>query len=334
MTFVNFNHRYNRTTFYIPINTTHVRLFSIPNRLNSNQTNFLLNFFSSSSSLTTDHSSIASLTRPNGHRIYSKNFLANAASTCKNHSKKCKRLKRECLQKQTIPSRLSILYAFQPLKIPMIYVLNRFTSCSDMVSCMHQIEKAVTFSMYAQRDRQTNQVNYIAIEVQKVEQQNCSVLIIDFLNMPDPTTSSFAIIKFLLLSIFKDENKCFLWNDSQRHDLYALVDHQYLPRIILESIQIIQLESLFKKWYNKTYSHQRNCSVLNYYSMEDEWTVLKALAYTFHEVIYTSDEKLVKISKSIQVLVHCCLSITKLSLVITLDWTQEQLSQFEKYHRY
>ncbi|CAF2056916.1 unnamed protein product [Rotaria magnacalcarata] len=77
MTFVNFNHRYNRTTFYIPINTTHVRLFSIPNRLNSNQTNFLLNFFSSSSSLTTDHSSIASLTRPNGHRIYSKNFLAN-----------------------------------------------------------------------------------------------------------------------------------------------------------------------------------------------------------------------------------------------------------------
>ncbi|CAF3430735.1 unnamed protein product [Rotaria socialis] len=78
MTFVNFNHRYNRTTFYIPINTTHIRLFSIPNRLNSNQTNVLLNFFSSSSSsLTTDPSSIASLTQPNGHRIYSKNFLPN-----------------------------------------------------------------------------------------------------------------------------------------------------------------------------------------------------------------------------------------------------------------
>ena len=269
-------------------------------------------------------------------------------ATCKNRLKKRNLFKRERPKQPIVHHKFSSLYPFQPLKKPIVHILNRFTIFTNAVSLLDQTKETVIFSIYTQRDHQTNQVSYIVIEMQQLEQINSSVLVIDLMNIPHEETIAFNVIKFLLLHVFESKNKCFIWNDDQLHDLYALVDHKYLSKIILESIQIIQLESLFKQWYNKTYPNCKECFMQGnsmdnwifcpclfpfYKTINDKWTVLEALWYTFNECTYTIDEKILNISRTIQCLVNHCMIITKLALVIELNWTHAQLYQFNKYHR-
>ena len=104
---------------------------------------------------------------------------------------------------------------------------------------MEQVQQTNIFSIYTQRHPQTHQVTLIAIEFIQEQSIPSIVLIYNFVYKPDDTTSIFAVTKFLLMHIFKPEKYCFAWNDEQKQDLHALVEHYYLPRMILESIKVI-----------------------------------------------------------------------------------------------
>ncbi len=249
--------------------------------------------------------------------------------------------------KHQINPQVLLLYPFRPLKSVQVYIMNRSTVLKDVVWLIDQAQQTLTFSMCARRDIETNRVASITIEFRKIDQDKSVVLVVDLLNLPEENTYLFAIIKFLLLHIFKQDKRTFVWNDRQWNDLGVLVDHQYLPRILLECIQIIRLEPLFKHWYNKIFPHNDNCFVRPTYIQDsmyctcpqrpykqahDEWTLLKALAYTFNEFSYTVDEDTVGIPRTIQFSVSCCMMITKLSLGVELDWTSEQLWQFKQMH--
>ncbi|CAF2084747.1 unnamed protein product [Rotaria magnacalcarata] len=241
-----------------------------------------------------------------------------------------------------------LLHPFQPLRGYTIYTINGFTSVNVLISLIDQAKKAMTFSIYTERDYQTSKVTTISIELLQGEHIKSSVLTFDLLNQPDETTCLFSIVKFLLLHIFKPEKRCFIWNNDQQHDLYAFVDTKYLPKIILESIKIIQLQQPFKDWYNKTFQHQKNCFVRSSYkndsiycncpyrpykNINDEWSLMKALNHVFNEFFYIMNEDPMDALYNVKYSVICCLIITKLSMVIELNWTKKQLYQFKKFHQ-
>lgn len=267
-----------------------------------------------------------------------------------NHSNQmntCRFIKKGRPQRQKIQYESLILYPFQSLKPVIIHIMNDYTKLDGIVSLWEQAEQTEAFSIYIKRTDHTNEINSIAIQFLTVQQINSTVITFDLMNRPEHTSYLFTIIKSLLLHIFQPNKRCFIWNVQQNHDLYTLVDYHYISRFILESIQIIQLEPLFKYWYNKTYPHDQHCFVpmkyiddsiccicphRPYKNINDEWTLLRALYYTFNEFICTIDDHSEKIPSAIQFSASYCSILTKLAMVIELDWTIEQLNQFKKYH--
>ena len=256
----------------------------------------------------------------------------------------CKFIKRGKPQPHKLQVNSSDLYPFCPVKPVMIYPITRFTPFDDrVVSLMQQVQETKIFSIYTRRHPQTHQVKLIAIEFIQEKPMPSIVLIFDFFYKPDETTLLFAMIEFLLVHIFKPEKHCFVWDGEQKQDLDAFVEHHYLSRTILESMKFIPLQQLFKEWYNRTFPHNRDCFVSTNYihdsiycicphrpyrDMYDKWHPLKALFYVFHEYVHTINEQYVRIPRDIQYSVTCCMIMTKLSMAIGLNWTSDQLHEF------
>ncbi|CAF1632887.1 unnamed protein product [Rotaria magnacalcarata] len=260
-------------------------------------------------------------------------------------SYKRKSIKREKPEEQNS----LVFYPFYPLKPTTIYTMNCFTNVIGIDTLIEQAEKTMTFSIYTKRNNQTKQTTFIAIEFLRIEETSTISVIFDLLHRPLQTSPIFFIIHCLLLHIFKPEKRCFIWNDDQKQDLYALVSHQYLSRFILESMNIIQLQQPFERWYNKTIPHNKDCfvpttstndfnywicSYCSYKRMSEAWSLPRALHYTFNEFIYTTDEEFVNIPADIQYSVICCMILTKLSVAIQLNWTLEQLDQCKRMHEH
>lgn len=240
-----------------------------------------------------------------------------------------------------------VMHSFKPLKSTLIYTMNSFTELKDIIPLIDSVRTTGTYSIYAERNVETKQVNSVTIELLQIGHASTTSLYFDLLNVPSRISSLFVAFQFISLLIFQREKRCFIWDDDQKQDLYALVAHKYLPLIALESIQIIQLQEPFKQWYNKTFQHNQDCPVPKNYIensicctcahrpyklISHKWGLVKALFYVFHETICTFDQISIQTPPHVQFSVECCMILTKLAMMIELDWSMEQLLEFKKYH--
>ena len=186
----------------------------------------------------------------------------------------------------------------------------------------------------------------IKIELIQLAQPESIVLLFETLHLPVANTESFFVIQKLLETIFLPWKKIYTWNDSEK-DLHALVRSKYLTKTILTNLNIIPLQERFKQWYNKTFKHNEGCNVPSFYkddslyctcshrpykNINDKWILHTAINYIFDEFIHRSTETDMASPYDINYSIIYCLAITKLTTVIELDWTVEQLYQYKKFH--
>ena len=57
--------------------------------------------------------------------------------------------------------------------------------------------------------------------------------------------------------------------------------------------------------------------------MNDRWTLLNALIYTFNESVTILDKAFIHVPCDIQLSVTCCTILTKLAMVIECDWSHQ-----------
>ena len=62
--------------------------------------------------------------------------------------------------------------------------------------------------------------------------------------------------------------------------------------------------------------------------MNDLWTLLNALIYTFNESVTILDKTFIHVPCDIQLSIICCTILTKLAMVIEYDWSHQQLVRF------
>ncbi|CAF1545288.1 unnamed protein product, partial [Rotaria sordida] len=249
---------------------------------------------------------------------------------------------------QEIDFNTPVLRPFQPLKHYRIAPIHRLISTEYLLYLIAQIDKTKTFSIYTERCDELNTVISIQIELVQTEQKESMVLYFELLHLPDPNTFLFVLIRALINIIFHTSKRILVWSQANKEDLQILVLYAYLSKSTLDETYIIVLQGPFKQWYIKTFKHHKNCNVPSfdlqdasccicpyrpYKNFNDQWTLEKAIQYVFQEFIYPPNGNPIVYQQINISHVYCCLAITKLLMVVELDWTIEHLYQFKKFHQ-
>ncbi|CAF4179300.1 unnamed protein product, partial [Rotaria sordida] len=251
-------------------------------------------------------------------------------------------------QQQSDYDNLLTIRPFQPLKSFRICPIHHLTSFEHLLPIVELCHNTQNFSIDTERKLATQQLIRIKIELVQVEQIESIVLYLEVLNLFLPDTPLFSIVQKLLKNIFLPGKKIFVWSNENKEDLQTLVQYKFLSESILNDTNIMELQAPFKQWYNKTFKHNTNCNVPSsdtedsccctcpyrpYKNMNDKWALQKAINHVFNEFISKSYGSHINYLQNIIYSIHRCLAITKLSNVIELDWTMEQLHQFKKCHQ-
>lgn len=240
------------------------------------------------------------------------------------------------------------LETFQPLKSCVVHRIDRLSSIFDLASLITKAKSTRKFSIHTTRATEQGTVTRIVIEFLDIGQVQNTVLLFEVLYLPPSTMAlTFFAIHILLKTIFDLSKKFIVWSDDNRNDLQVFSDYEYIPLSILENINIIELQGPFKQWYNQTFKHLEHCYVAPVYrhdalfcvcahrpykNRHDHWSLSKAIEYVFNEYITDTNGNEMNYPENINHLIRCCLTITKLTMVVELNWTAEQISQYKRFH--
>lgn len=237
---------------------------------------------------------------------------------------------------------------FQPLKLRRFYFVHHMTSAEHMTTLIEQAEKTMTFSIATERNSRNQEIIFIKIEFIQSEQLKSSIVFFELPHLPVDKTILSVMIKKLLQIIFLSSKKFYTWHNGKQ-DLKTLLCNEYLTELQLQQLNIIELHNPFKSWYNKTFKHNDNCPVPSVYkddtpyctcpyrpykNINNNWTIDMATKCVFNEFIYrfrTTADRARQYNTSASA--SYCSAITKLAMVIELDWSIEQLCQFKTYHQ-
>ncbi|CAF1508836.1 unnamed protein product [Adineta steineri] len=251
----------------------------------------------------------------------------------------------ENLQESQLPDEAYWLcsHPFQPTKPFEIYVIDQHANIRDIMTLIQRVQQTRTFSIIIEHRYRVVKDTTIKIELIQVEQLKSIVLIFRVIDLFIENEELLSIMHVLLRSIFQPRNKFYTWNNNI-NDLCALVFTGYLAETIVKQIILIPLQYHFKEWYNRTFIHNENCNVppssqadnndhsycscahRPYKKNTAKWTITNALKYVFNE-----NSTLVPSKNNHTAL--SCLAITKLNMILELNWSEEQLYQYKKFHQ-
>jgi len=261
-------------------------------------------------------------------------------------------------RQRQINMRLSVLPTFTPLNDCQIYLINQSTSTMVVHNLIEMARKTTRFTIDTEHDYETHEPALIQIEF---IQTNSIVLIIETCHLPHVSSVLFWLIRSLLQIIFQSSNIIYSWGDLK----VELSDFIHCGLFCLNTVRQLSIKDIqryFKKWYNKTFVHQCGlpsfhddhhlCTCL-YRPVKDknnQWSLQKAIAYTFLEFLDKSRTKsdwsrrlsrrniqqYSMINKPIMrnhedlilYAVNDCLAVTKLLMVLESNWTKAQLRQY------
>ena len=119
---------------------------------------------------------------------------------------------------------------------------------------------------------------------------------------------------------FPSNQKFYTWHMTPS-DLNCFVRSQYITRDVLYHLNIHCLQEPFRYWYNKTVQHEYTCPRTAFHP---RMTVNQAISYVFNENLCPANRAThIPRNDDIICMVNHCLAITKLSMIIELDWTME-----------
>lgn len=224
---------------------------------------------------------------------------------------------------------------FKPLNSYQICPIHRHKTVDQIQFLIKRISKSNFYSLDTERSRSSGFVTLIKIELREIQHLENIVLVLEVSHLPASGTFLFDEKKQLINKIFLPEKQIFIWNILNKVDLYTLIERQYLPRSTFDKLNFIGMEERCKIWYGRRYVlpefHQHSISLSE--DFERTWSIDIAITRIFNESI----EKFSKTSTSpkdqMKQSALYCLALTKLSIVIELDWTLAQLRQFKSFHQ-
>lgn len=217
---------------------------------------------------------------------------------------------------------------FQPLKPYRICPIHIFTPINEIQFLLKKILETTIYSIHTQRIDQTEAVSLIKIELQNVQHSESYILVFEMFLLPRPYTSLFTTIQLLLHAIFLPQKKIFIWNNDTRRHLNIFVHRLYLSPLIFNNLPFIEMEQRFKAWYHRHYKDR-----LTDLCLCDTCTIELALNQAFQESIEKRNKSTMCCLNTMDRSVSYCLGLTKLSMIVELDWTSKQIYQFKKFHQ-
>ena len=256
---------------------------------------------------------------------------------------------------------LSVYPKFSPLSDCQIYLINQTTSPMLIQDLIQLARETTQFTIDTECDYVTHEPALIQIEFLNI---NSVVLLIETCHLPNSSSVLFWLIRSLLKIIFQPSNVILSWGDLF-FELAAFLHYGLFSVNAIYQMNVIDVQHRFKKWYNQTFVHM--CELRPYHedsplctclyrpvkNAKNQWSLQRAIAYTFHEFLDKSQTKshwrqrlslignvhpyAMVNNKMKQTRAHLinyaandCLAVTKLMMVVELNWTKEQLQRFNQ----
>jgi hypothetical protein len=196
-------------------------------------------------------------------------------------------------RRRQVNMELSNLQTFTPLNDYQIYHINRATSTMLLPHLIESARKTTKFTVDTEHDYYTRQPALIQIEF---IQTKSIILLIETCHLPRRSSVLFWLIQSLFKAIFKPSNTIYSWGDAI-FELSDFLQYDLFSSQILHQIMAIDIQQHFKKWYNKIFTH--DCGLLPFADdnmlckcshrpvkrPDDQWSLQKAIAYTFDEFL-------------------------------------------------
>ncbi len=216
-----------------------------------------------------------------------------------------------------------------------VFFIHRFTSTTTLNQLIMEAQQTKRFTIVPKLDTLYNDT--VVIHIELIQQMQTTIILLDYFNENDMETPFFDTLCHLFSIIFNSSNEIQTWGNLI-DKLKPFIPYKIYTINQMKQCQSTDIQKEFKRWYNKTFIHHIqcqqylkydnmdgqfcSCSHRPYKSISDNWSLLKAIAYTFDEYLYNNTFDITK-----------CLAITKLADVIQQEWTIEQVEDYKKkYH--
>jgi len=255
---------------------------------------------------------------------------------------------------------LSVLPTFTPLNDCQIYHINRSTSSIILQDLIQLARKTKRYTIDTELDYYTHEPALIQIEFIAMKSV---VLLIETCHLPRPSSVLFWLIQSLFKVIFQSSNLIYVWGDFI-FELTHFLHCGLFSSTMLNQVNTMNVQLRFKQWYNQVFLHRCGlpsvsddhqlctCFYRPVKHKNNQWSLQKAIAYTFHEFLdkrrtksnwsrrlsSNSMQQYSMLNEQIKQLhehlilyaVNDCLAVTKLLMVIEFNWTKAQLHQYNE----
>lgn len=224
---------------------------------------------------------------------------------------------------------LADLTKFKPLKPYKTYIINNTSSMETIEMSINEAKQTEKFSSMNYRDNKLYGTHLVLEFI-----QSTSSIIIDLKPHSIYNDEYMSKIRELLCIIFSSKNTIYSWGDLQSQLMHCPIHAMIISEQIKQSIQV-DVQHHFKKWYNQTFHHDVNCpqcldfiqedgyqcscSHRPYKHKTDNWSMERAIMFTFQEDLKLAPSRL-----------NNCLVITKLAVVIEKARNPEEVEAFMK----
>ena len=233
-------------------------------------------------------------------------------------------LKRNTLHIATFQHQdIKSLFVFQALKYHNTYSIDCYTTDEVLNRLIQEAQKSKLFTLLFQYHSQTN------IKSMHIEfiQDRYSYIVSIPLTVPLPIAVQEKIHQ-MYHQIFLPKNTHQLWGPSIDYELMDYIKRHHLR------LNAVDIQKKFKKWYNGVFPHEFTCAQVSinknidgnactcifrpYKSVSDQWSLLRAIDFTFHII---NDVPVNEIQQ--------CLAITQLALMIRQNWDFYELEIYQ-----
>jgi hypothetical protein len=178
--------------------------------------------------------------------------------------------------------------------------------------------------------------NNMFIHIELIQDTQTIIALIEYSDVTDEHSNYSFTLRRFFVTVFQPSNTIQIWGNIIQ-ELRPYIRYGLFSMYEVTSSQSVNIQKEFKLWYNRTFHHHTQCHrCLKYDHMDDslcscshrpykfssnQWSIKKAIAYTFDELFNVHHHG-----------IHQCLAITKLAHIISQNWTIQQLKDYKRNH--
>lgn len=200
------------------------------------------------------------------------------------------------VERRHVNGDISYLSSFTPTLTYTSYFINQKTSLSTLSILIDLAQQNKLFTLGFQTDFSWNNAPAL-IEILFIQPRSI-VLLMEMFHLPDPSTDLFHQIRQLFSIIFHSSKILQGWGNVI-NDLRPFINYGLFTNDHLVQIRFVDVQKIFKFWYNDSYGHDDECSLSfvekdhpsctcphrPYKNPNAKWSLEIAIAMTFNQFL-------------------------------------------------